>query len=77
MRSLFAFLGGVLVTFLILGWYFGWYNITSNPNGFDFNVNTKQVGQDVGSVPDRLKEAINKNGKPAETGAPTKTPGKP
>jgi hypothetical protein len=52
MRSLFALLGGALVAFFGLGWYFGWYTIVKTPTteghtAISIDVNTKKVKDDV------------------------------
>lgn len=53
MRSLFALLGGALVAFLALGWYFNWYTITKSPadgeghHKYEIDINTKKVSNDV------------------------------
>ncbi|MBX7105786.1 MAG: hypothetical protein K1X57_17010 [Gemmataceae bacterium] len=53
MRSLFAFVGGALIAFLGLGWYFQWYTITKEPGAtpghtrIGIDINTKKVTDDV------------------------------
>lgn len=53
MRSLLAFVGGALVTFLVLGWYLNWYTISKETGEtpgharIHFDVNTKKVTDDV------------------------------
>jgi hypothetical protein len=53
MRNLLSLLGLALVTFLGLGWYLDWYQITPKPataaghRGIEIDLNTKKIGEDV------------------------------
>jgi hypothetical protein len=53
MRSLFGFVGGVVVAFLGLGWYFQWYTITKEPGTqpghtrIGIEIDTRKVKEDV------------------------------
>jgi hypothetical protein len=52
MRNLFALLGLLVVAFLVVGYYRGWYDLSSSPagpghTGVHIDVNTKKIGDDV------------------------------
>lgn len=53
MRSLLAFIGGALLAFLALGWYFQWYTITNEPGSqpghtrIGIEINNNKVKEDV------------------------------
>jgi hypothetical protein len=73
MRSLLAFLGGALVAFLALGYYFNWYSITKEPGGepghtrIGIDINSQKVKEDVEhgvqAGTDSLQKLVNKDEK--------------
>jgi hypothetical protein len=52
MRNLLALIGAALVAFLVVGWYLGWYQIStpSSPGGkqsFQVDINSDKITDDV------------------------------
>lgn len=76
MRSLFAFLGGALVAFLALGYYFNWYTIKSEPGAepghtrIGIDINGQKVKDDtkhgIQATSDGLKNLVNKDEKKSQ-----------
>jgi len=63
MRNLFSLIGFVVVLFLGLGWYLGWYKLdwTTSSDGktrVQFDVDTKKVSGDVRDGAHRAEELI-------------------
>ena len=79
MKSLCAFVGGALLAFLGLGWYFNWYTIAKTPGSvpghtsISVDLNTKKIDDDTSkagkAVSDKVHSVID--------GAPSSTPPKP
>ncbi len=86
MRNLLAFIGLVVVGFVGLGWYMGWYKLSfsHHPDGqlqITTNVNTQKVSEDSAAffqkaaavVGGHLEKAARQTPPPAD--APGNTPG--
>ena len=63
MRGLLTLLGGALVTFAILGWYFNWYefNRTKTADGkerIELEFDTKKINEDAQKGINRVDKAI-------------------
>jgi len=64
MRNVLAFIGAATITFLVVGWYLGWYQISnlSSPNGrqnLQVDINPGKITDDVKKgveMVDRLRE---------------------
>ncbi|HLW64349.1 MAG TPA: hypothetical protein VKS79_03450 [Gemmataceae bacterium] len=80
MRNLLAFLGAVIVTVAVLGWYLGWYNISSTPTGtpghskLEVDINSDKIGKDVKKGEQNVQDFIEKKG---AANAPNSTPTAP
>jgi ribosomal protein S16 len=70
MRNFLAFMAALVVVFLGLGWYLGWYNVLLQPSGpghsrLEVDINKDKIGQDVqqgvkkGS--EKVQELLDKN----------------
>lgn len=84
MRNMLALIGAGTVTFLVLGWYLGWYKIDGNPLTGKQNVNVEinpekitkdvkkgvQIGVERGS--EFIQDVSNRNGN--DKPAPLTTP---
>jgi apolipoprotein N-acyltransferase len=66
MRNFLAFVGAAVLTFLAIGYYLGWYNITREAttpghSRLQVDINQEKIGQDVKQGSDKLKDAIDKH----------------
>lgn len=57
MRNILALIGFLVVGFAVAGYFFGWYQLTSEPSPdghrkFNVDVNTKKIGEDEQKVSD-------------------------
>ena len=76
MRNLLAFIGGVVVTFLGMGWYLDWYKLSREPgttpgsSRLQIDINNEKIRADVSSGVKRGKEILgNALEKKSESGA--------
>jgi hypothetical protein len=86
MRNLLAFLAAVLIAFLGLGWYLGWYSFQRVPTmtghaGYNVDINSTKIRQDlakgVQQGEEKLQEVLDKNKTDAKTpDKPALDPGK-
>ncbi len=74
MRSLLTLLGAAVVTFAVVGYFLGWYQIhtTPGPDGHrrvDIDINGKKIKQDVQNGEQRILNAVQRNasGTPGST----------
>ena len=77
MRNILALVGAATVAFLALGWYLGWYQITSVPSphgkqSVSVDINPTKITEDVkrgvekgGQIVDSLRERSTTEPKPA------------
>ncbi|HVK13165.1 MAG TPA: hypothetical protein VM597_30715 [Gemmataceae bacterium] len=61
MRNILALVGAATLTFLIVGWYLGWYEISGvrSPSGkqsVSVELHTGKLANDVGRAVDTLRE---------------------
>ena len=80
MRNILALVGAATVTFLAVGWYLGWYQISSlrSPRGeqsFNVNINPDKITDDVKTgvkkgedFVDSLRDKSKGDAKPATAG---------
>lgn len=73
MRNLLAFIGGLVVTLGLLGWYLGWFRfvgVTAGDSGntrLSFDINQDKIRKDVESGVQRGREFIEKGSAPTAT----------
>ncbi len=81
MRNILALVGAATLTFLIVGWYLGWYEISGVPGpggkqSVSVELHPGKVTKDVGTGWDRVNEAVDsfrdksKSDKPAPLATP-------
>jgi len=63
MRNILALVGAATLTFLVVGWYLGWYQIAGIPGpggkqSVSIEVHTDKVATDVGNFADRVGEGV-------------------
>jgi hypothetical protein len=64
MRNLLAFLGGVIVTFLGMGWYLDWYRVVREPGAtpgtsrVQIDINNDKIKADVSRGVERAKDLL-------------------
>ena len=76
MRNLLALIGLLVVVFVVVGWYCGWYTISVNrePDGnlqIKTNVNTEKVSSDSSAFFEKVGELVGERG---ERGSQPATP---
>jgi hypothetical protein len=80
MRNLLALLGAAILTILVVGWYLGWYNISSTPSNtsghskLEVDINSDKIGQDVKKGEQNVQDFIEKK---TPANAPNTTPAAP
>jgi hypothetical protein len=77
MRNLLAFFAAMLLMFLGVGWYLGWYKVQSAPappghRAVNIDVHTDKISEDVRKGKEKLSNALesgqhDESGKHAET----------
>lgn len=60
MRNLLALVGAATVTFLAVGWYLGWYQISSRPSSA--GQSSLHVDINPGKITDDVKKGVEKGG---------------
>lgn len=82
MRNILALVGAATVAFLILGWYLGWYQVSSLPTpqgkqSVQVEINPTRITEDVkqgvakgGQIVDSLRERPAADPKPAPAAGP-------
>jgi hypothetical protein len=80
MRNLLALVGAATVTFLAVGWYLGWYQVSSQPSpggkqSLQVEVNPNKITDDLkkgvekgGEIVDHLRDKANGDSKAANPG---------
>jgi len=63
MRNLLALFAAVLLMFLGVGWYLGWYNVKAAPappghRAVNIDVDTNKISEDVQKGKERLSDAL-------------------
>lgn len=66
MRNLFALVGLVVVVFGVLGWYKGWYSVTSDKGTFQVELNKAKVINDSKKMVEKGEEILNSSEKSPE-----------
>ena len=74
MRNILALVGAATLTFLIVGWYLGWYQISGVPGpggkqSVSVELHTGKVANDVGRAVDSIREKAQPD-KPAPLATP-------
>jgi hypothetical protein len=84
MRNLLALVGALVIGFVGVGWYMGWYklSVSKRPDGnirIETDVDGKKVIQDVGDGAKHLGQLagdqVDKAAQDAKAGQPANTPG--
>lgn len=75
MRNLLALIGAVVVLFVGLGWYLGWYSFTLSPGTegkqrLQVDVDTKKITDDAKKVGQAANNVIQSATKDEQKGAP-------
>jgi hypothetical protein len=78
MRSLLTLVGAAVVTFGVVGWFLGWYQVHTTPGpdgrrGVGIDFNGAKIQQDLKRGEERVLKAVQHN----PTGSPTQQPGSP
>jgi hypothetical protein len=82
MRNVLALVGAATVTFLVVGWYLGWYQVSSLPSpggrqSLHVDINSEKITEDVRTgvekgteIVDNLREKAKDGPKPATNSGP-------
>jgi hypothetical protein len=79
MRNLLALIGAALVAFLVVGWYLGWYQISSptSPSGkqsLQVDINQDKITDDMkrgGELVDQFRDKAKSDSKESQPGPAT------
>jgi hypothetical protein len=86
MRNLLALAAAAVLAFVVVGWFRGWYQVSSKPSStgreYDVNFNSPKIGQDLEKGEEKVRDMLKNKIKPAssQTGEPshqTVVPGGP
>ena len=66
MKNLLALVGLVVVLVAGLGWYLGWYKLSSEGGHVKVDVDTKEIRDDLKKGRDAVGKILDDNGKPVE-----------
>jgi hypothetical protein len=63
MKNLFALLGALVVTFVLVGWYLDWFKIQSGTDSsghreVNIDFNTKKINEDISKGAERIEKVI-------------------
>jgi hypothetical protein len=79
MRNLLALAAAGVLAFVVVGWFRGWYQVSSKPSStgreYDVNFNSPKIGQDLEKGEEKVRDML-KN-KLKQTSSPTQQPGDP
>jgi cytoskeletal protein RodZ len=75
MRNFLAFIGAAVIVFLGLGWYLGWYQVTTQSTGpgqsrLQVDINRDKISQDIKRGAEGVQEALEKARQSNTTPAP-------
>lgn len=68
MRNLLALVGLVVVVFGVLGWYKGWYSVSSDKGTLQVEVNKAKVISDSKKIVEKGEEILKSTEKPSSSG---------
>lgn len=68
MRNLLALVGLVVVVFGVLGWYKGWYSVSSDKGTLQVEVNKAKVISDSKKMVEKGEEILKSTEKPSSSG---------
>lgn len=89
MRNILALVGAAVVAFLVVGWYMGWYQVSSTPSAqgpqaVQVDINPGKITEDVkkgvekgGQIVDSLRDPPPSAPKAAEKTGPASNPSAP
>ena len=88
MRNLLALAAAALLAFVVVGWFRGWYQVSSKPSNtgreYDVNFNSPKISEDLQKGEEKVRDILNNKIKhtsgPAPQGPPvqqTVVPGGP
>ena len=79
MRNLLALAAAAVLTFVVVGWFRGWYQISSKSSStgreYDVNFNSPKIGQDLEKGEEKVRDML-KN-KIKQTSSQTQPPNDP
>jgi hypothetical protein len=63
MRNLLALAAAAVLAFIVVGWFRGWYQISSKPSGtgreYDVNFNSPKISEDVHKGEEKVRDLLN------------------
>ncbi len=83
MRNLLALVAIALLTFVALGWYLDWYQVSSEPASgghrqVNIDLNNPKIGEDFEKAGKKVRQLLEKNSsKDGKDGKENKLPAKP
>jgi hypothetical protein len=82
MRNLLALAAAAVLTFVVVGWYLGWYKFQSTPEPdghrqVTIDLNSKKIGEDLKKGEAKLHGVLDKGQKPPTAPPPVTAQGLP
>jgi len=89
MRNLLALAAAAVLAFVVVGWFRGWYQVSSKPSAtgreYDVNFNSPKIVKDLETGEEKVRDVVNNkikqtSGQPQQPGDPvhqTVVPGGP
>jgi hypothetical protein len=79
MRNLLALAAAAVLAFVVVGWFRGWYQISSKPSAtgreYDVNFNSPKISQDLEKGEEKVRDLLKNKIKP--TSSQTQQPNEP
>jgi hypothetical protein len=74
MRNLLALAAALVLAFIVVGWFRGWYQVSSKPGAtgreYDVNFNRPKISQDLEKGEEKVLDILNKKVKQASSQQP-------
>jgi hypothetical protein len=75
MRNLLALAAAALLAFVVVGWFRGWYQVSSKPSStgreYDVNFNSPKISQDLEKGEEKVRDMLNKKIKQTSSQQPS------
>jgi hypothetical protein len=73
-RNLLALAAALVLAFIVVGWFRGWYQVSSKPGAsgreYDVNLNSPKITQDLEKGEEKVRDLLNKKVKQTSSQQP-------
>jgi hypothetical protein len=81
MRNILAFLGALVVTLLVVGWYENWFQVrttsgTGGTRNITIDIDSNKVTSDIEETEHKIETFVEEEAKKAKAGQPSAQPAK-